>query len=289
MDLRQLHYFSVLAETLNFHRAAERLHISQPPLTVAIRKLEEELGAPLFVRSTRSMSLTPAGKAALEPAREALLHAEQVRKTVRQGLDGERGRLSIGFVGSATFDLLPRLIQPFRRAFPQVELILEEGTSVDICRHIDTGAFDIGLVRLPLIAQSRMVTHTLEHDRMVAAVPTSHPLARKQRIRIEEMAGLPFVLHGAISILRSTTIAACQNAGFVPHVAQEATQVQTILSLVQSGLGVALVPSRSRRFTPDGVVLVDLVQPTRVELGIAYMDRASAIVANFAQLALADS
>lgn len=289
MDLRQLHYFSVLAETLNFHRAAERLNISQPPLTVAIRKLEEDLGAPLFVRSPRNITLTAAGLAALKPAREALMQADQVRRAIRQGLDGERGRLRIGFVGSATFDLLPRLIQPFRHKYPQVELILVEGTSIEISNQIDTGMLDIGLVRLPLLSRSKMVTHSLEHDRMVAALPASHALACKHCLRIEEMADQPFVVHGAVSILRSTTIAACQNAGFIPHIAQDATQVQTILSLIQSGLGVALVPSRSRRYAPSGVVLIDLVQPTIVELGIVYAPRENAVVANFAELALTDS
>lgn len=285
MDLRQLHYFSVLAETLNFHRAAERLHISQPPLTVAIRKLEEELGAPLFLRSPRGVSLTAAGQAALEPAREALVQAEGVRRAVRQGASGELGRLALGFVGSATFDLLPRLIQHFRAHYPQVELVLEEGTSVDIAEKIENGGLDIGLVRLPLMEQPRVKVHVVERDHMVVALPVSHPLARRKLLRIEDMAEEPFVVHNPISVLRSTVMVACQSAGFLPHVAQEATQVQTILSLVQSGLGVALVPSHSRRFLPEGVVLMDLVQPIEIRLGLAHAHRANTVVSNFVALA----
>jgi len=285
MDLRQLHYFSVLAETLNFHRAAERLHISQPPLTVAIRKLEADLGASLFLRSSRGVSLTAAGQAALAPARETLAQAEAVRRAVWQGVKGEVGRLALGFVGSATFDLLPRLIASFRARYPRIELVLEEGTSVNICERIETGALDIGLVRLPVLGHVNLDTHVVELDDMVVALPGSHPLARRDCLRIEDMVDEPFVVHGPISVLRSTVMFACQNAGFLPRIAQEAIQVQTILSLVQSGLGVALVPARSRRFIPEGVVLMPLEQPIAIELGVVHARRANAIVANFISVA----
>src|SRR5207248_2309727 len=110
MELRQLRYFVALAETQNFHRAAERLNMAQPPLTVAIRKLEDELGARLFDRSVRGAALTPAGAAALDVARATLMQADRLREAVREGADGERGRLRVGFIGSATFELLPRII-----------------------------------------------------------------------------------------------------------------------------------------------------------------------------------
>src|SRR5438067_4816955 len=134
MELRQLLYFTTLADALNFHRAAERLNISQPPLTVAIRKLEEELGMRLFVRGPRGVTLTAAGEAALGPARAALAEAEAVRQAAREGSEGERGRLTVGFVSSAIYALLPGLIPLYRRRYPQVDLILEESTSVDIAR-----------------------------------------------------------------------------------------------------------------------------------------------------------
>ena len=150
MDLRQLRYFTVLAETLNFHRAAERLHMSQPPLTVAIRKLEEDIGAELFTRDPRGIRLTAAGLAALPAARATIAQADQVREFARQGAQGVRGRLSVGFIGSAVSELLPRIITPFRAAFPAVTLSLVEMNSVDIMSDIESRKVDVGLVRLPL-------------------------------------------------------------------------------------------------------------------------------------------
>lgn len=286
MELRLLRYFVTLAETLNFHRAAERLHISQPPLTVAIRKLEQELGAPLFDRNPRGVTLTAAGEAALEPARIALAQAEQIRYAVKQGIAGERGRLAIGFVGSATFELLPRLIEPFRRRYPAVELVLNEGNSVEIQSRIEAGSLDLGLVRLPIQKNPRITTQVVERDHMVLALPSSHLLARKRCIDLRQLVDQPFVVYSEISVLRATTVAACQNAGFLAHIVQEAAQLQTILSLVQSGIGIALVPAKAQRFTPDRVVLVPLAQLINIELGVAHATSSSAIVRNFVHMAL---
>ncbi|KRB85521.1 LysR family transcriptional regulator [Sphingomonas sp. Root710] len=285
MELRLLHYFVTLAETSNFHRAAERLHISQPPLTVAIRKLEQELGAPLFDRNPRGVTLTAAGEAALEPARATLAQAEQVRQAAKQGVAGERGRLTIGFVGSATFALLPRLIEPFRRKYPAVELILNEGNSLEIQNKVEAGSLDLGLVRLPLQRSSKVTTAVVERDQLVAALPNSHPLARKRRLDLRQLADEPFIVHSEVSILRATTVAACQNAGFVARIVQEAVQLQTILSLVQSGLGVALVPAKAQRFAPDRVTLVPLAELIDIELGVLHAPSGNAVIHNFVRMA----
>lgn len=287
MDLRQLHYFTTLAETLNFHRAAERLNISQPPLTVAIRKLEDELGTPLFNRGPRGVSLTPAGEAALEAARATLSHADHVRHAVREGRLGERGRLHVGFVGSATYELLPRLIAAYRRRYPKVDLVLEEGASIDIVRKIRSHELDVGLVRLPLLELTELDTQVIETDELVVAVPTANPLAQRRSLQLSQLAAEPFVLFTRISVMHAIIVMACHNAGFVPRVAQEATQVHTIMSLVQSGLGVALMPSKATRHVPEGVKLLRLADPIRIETGIA-LSRATASPAalNFQALAL---
>ncbi|ARS26111.1 LysR family transcriptional regulator [Sphingomonas sp. KC8] len=286
MDLRQLLYFTTLADTLNFHRAAERLNISQPPLTVAIRKLEQELGTALFIRGARGVSLTAAGEAALEPARATLVKAQEVRASVREGQTGERGRLRIGFVGSAIYDLLPRIIPLYRRRYPRVDLVLEDSTSIDIVRRIRARELDIGLVRLPLVDSSGLAIRAVERDELVAAIPSSSPFASTSRLQLKALAAEPFILHTRISVLHLTVLMACHDAGFAPRVAQEATQVHTILSLVQSGLGVALVPAKTTRNVPDGVRLVRLAEPPRIESGIAMSNEVSnPLVRNFAALA----
>jgi DNA-binding transcriptional LysR family regulator len=265
VDLRQLRYFTVLADTLNFHRAAERLHMSQPPLTVAIRKLEEDLGAELFERDPRGIRLTAAGMAALPAARAAIAQAELVREFARQGAQGVRGRLAVGFIGSAVSELLPRIVTPFRAAFPAVSLALEEMNSVDIMNAIEARRIDVGLVRLPL---------------------TDLPPGVRD-IPLASLADRPFIIHSPVSVLNAAIRLACHRAGFTPNVSQEAIQVQTILGLVQAGLGVALVPSRIGRFAPDGVRLIPLTEPIPIESGIAIAADAGPIARNFAAAALA--
>lgn len=286
MDLRQLRYFSVLAETLNFHRAAERLNISQPPLTVAIRKLEEELGAQLFERGGRGVRLTAAGRAALPAARETLAQSLLVREAVQQGVKGERGRLAIGFVGSAVAEVLSSIIPPFRKLYPNVELVLSEMASAGIARAIDAREIDVGLVRLPLMERVNLDLQVIERDVMVAAVPVGHALTKRRKIALAELASHPFIIHGPVSVLHATILLACQAAGFIPRVAQEATQVQTILSLVQSGVGVALAPARMTRFAPDGVRLMPLEMPVAIEMGIACRPDAGTLERNFIRAAL---
>lgn len=287
MDLRQLRYFNALAETLNFHRAAERLHISQPPLTVAIRKLEEDLGVALFERDPRGVRLTTAGLAAVAPAREALAAAEKVREAVRQGAAGLRGRLSIGFIGSAIGELLPRIVSPFRHAYPEVELALEEMNSVEIVRAIAARRLDVGLVRLPVMDSAPVAIDVIESDELVAVLPDSDVLARRKTLDLGALADRSFIIYSPVSVLHATIRLACHRAGFTPRVAQEAVQVQTILSLVEAGLGVALIPGRSARFAGVGVRIVTLSDPVPIAMGIARADEPSVLAQNFVQTALA--
>lgn len=286
MELRQLRYFVTLAETQNFHRAAERLNMSQPPLTVAIRKLEEELGTPLFVRGARGVTLTPAGRASLDMARATLSQADRFREVVREGAAGERGRLRVGFVGSATFEILPRIIPEYRRLHPGVELVLQEATSVEIGRKLAAGELDVGLVRLPLMETAAIDTEVIDPDELHAALPSGSHLALDSEVRLESLATEPFILQSRISVLHSVTLKACHAAGFVPVVAQEAAQLSAVLALVRSGLGVALVPARAARSVPHGVTLVRLAQTVPIETGVALpRSGAGAMARNFAAIA----
>lgn len=289
MDLRQLRYFVTLSDTLNFHRAAERLNISQPPLTVAIRKLEEDLGARLFDRESRGVRLTDAGRAALPPARAALDQAEMVRGAVREGRRGESGSIAVGFIGSAISAALPRIIPAFRARYPKVELRLEEMTSVSIAAALTARQIDVGLVRLPLMQPGQLETALIERDQLVVALLADHELTRRRSVRLVDLADEPLVLHGPVSVLRSVVMLACQRAGFSPRIAQEATQVQTILSLVQSGLGVALVPAGMARIAPEGVRLLPLADPLHIEMGIAARPDADALTRNFVAVSKAVS
>jgi DNA-binding transcriptional LysR family regulator len=275
MDLRRIRHFSVLAETLNFSRAAERLHIAQPALSVSIQKLETELGTKLFERTPTGVLLTPSGQAALIEARRLLYQGEQLVRSVRDSALGTAGRLRIGFVGSAIYGLIPGLIPKFRALYPGVELVLREATSSRIMEMLNEEALDIGLLRTPLLQPSPVTMLTLQRDHFLAALPQDHPLAGRPRLTLAELAGEAFIMYSAshASGLHGAAMAACQSAGFVPAIAQEATQIPTVLALVQSGLGVALVPEVMRAHRNEHVVyreLEGLPQVAETALALAY-------------------
>lgn len=293
MNLRQLRQFVALAETGNFRRAAERLHMAQPPLSVSVRKLEEELGAPLFDRTPTGVVLTTAGEAMLASARQTLFHAQQCQQSVQAAVGGEGGRLRLGIVGSATYSLLPRLISGFRKKYPQVELELTEQTTLSTLDGLEARRLDLGLVRYPVIDPRPFVLTPLERDEFVAALPARSRLARRAALPLAELADQPFIMYSASRVpgLFAMTMARCQQAGFTPRIAQEATQIQTILSLVQSGLGVALVAGVASQVVPSGVKLLRLSDnPRNVEIGLALVsskESSNRLVQTFTSHALA--
>jgi DNA-binding transcriptional LysR family regulator len=291
VDLRRIRHFIVLAETLSFSRAAERLHIAQPALSVSIQKLEAELGVRLFDRTSAGVQLSSSGQAALVTARRLLYHGEELARSMRDATDGTAGRLRIGFVGSAIYQLIPRLVHGFRVEYPGVELMLHEGTSARIVQMLNEEALDVGIVRTPLIDQSEVQLVTLQSDRFVVAVRRDHPLAERTSVALAALAREPFILHSPLESpgLHSATMAICQAAGFVPHVAQEATQLQTVIALVESGLGVALVPEVMCGQRAPAVVYLAVDAPPALAvtaLAIAYMDETrSAAAQRFIELA----
>jgi DNA-binding transcriptional LysR family regulator len=292
MDLRRIRHFVTLAETLNFRRAADKLHMAQPPLTVSIQKLEAELGTKLFTRETTGVSLTHAGHALLAEARKLLFHSNQFKALARDAVEGTGGLLNIGFVGTTTYGMLQRLLPLFRAEFPGVELVLKEATSVVIMEQLEDRVLDIGLVRTPLLRTTTATLIPLETDQFIAALPRGHALASKGPLRLVDLAGEPFVMYGpsAAAGLHSAVLLACQHSGFVPKVAQQAVQVQTLLALVESGLGVALVPSVMQRYASDKILyrpLLDLPSGAAVGLSLAYLPNTeSPAAANFRRVAL---
>jgi DNA-binding transcriptional LysR family regulator len=267
MNLRQLRYFVVVAEALNFRRAAERLHISQPPLTVGIRKLEEELGAPLFNRTTRGLSLTPAGEDALPLARLALFQAEQMRQAVRARTDEERGHLNIGF-SDATAPLLRRLLPAFHRRHPKVDVMVTEMSGLELVRRLRIRKMDVGLVRLPLSNPAHIEASVVAHEELVVALAETHPLTRRGPISLAALHDAPLIAYPHGDPARDLLLDACQHAGFEPHITQEVATASTILALVQMGLGIGIVPADTK-LVPDGVRLVRLADPITVEIGFA--------------------
>ena len=256
MDLRQLRHFVTLARTLNYRQAAEQLHMSQPPLSQSIRRLEDSLGVQLFQRDRRGTALTEAGQAALESAELALHHARQMQEVSRATAGGERGRLHIGFIGSATFSLIPRLVQAFRSEYPLIDLVLTESTTREICAQVASGDFDAGLLRYPVTQATDLSITPVEKDELVAVLPEGNPLLQRPALRLRDLADQPFINYRPSEVpgLHALVVLACQNAGFMPQVKQHAVQAQTLVSLVGAGLGVALVPAVVAKGSTPGVV-----------------------------------
>lgn len=279
MNLRQIRQFLAVSETLNFRKAAERLHMAQPPLSVSIRKLEDDLGTPLFVRLRRGLRLTSAGEAVLAHARQIAFHSDELRKASADAAEGVGGNLRIGFVGSATYALFPKALPAFRTRFPRVTLDLRERTTTAILKEIESGELDLGLVRYPLVESTTARLQPVEHDRLVAAFPAGSRLLERQRITLKDLAHESFIMYSAVAALnlRAQVVTACQKAGFNPRVVQEAVQVQTILSLVESGLGIALVPEASTAHASPGLMFRELAGSQRqLEIAIAVATHASA-------------
>ena len=244
LDLRRLRYFVGVAEELHFGRAARRLNLSQPSLSIQVRALERDIGTPLLVRTQRRVELTEAGRALLDDGRRLIDQSEAAVIHARRAATGSVGRLSIGFVSTADYSILPPLVRSFRRKHPGVALKLLELTGDLQQALLLSGELDLGLSALPKPAPELMARPVFREP-LIAAVPASHALTKDmRRIRLRTLAHEDFILfpRALAPGLYDLVIAACQRAGFTPRLAQEAIQMQTILGLVAAGLGVAVVP-----------------------------------------------
>jgi len=242
-DLRRLRYFVAVAEELHFGRAARRLNLSQPPLSVQIRTLEWEVGTPLLVRTQRRVELTEAGRVLLDEARRLLDQAEAAIVHARRAAAGAVGRLAIGFVSTVDYSILPPLVRRFRQKHPGIALNLLELTGDRQQALLQSGELDLGLSILPSPVAG-LTMRPVFREPLIAAVPANHRLAGRRRAALRSLAHEPFMQfpRELAPGLYDLAIAACQKAGFTPHLAQEAIQMQTILGLVAAGLGVAVVP-----------------------------------------------
>ncbi|MFJ1302249.1 LysR family transcriptional regulator [Pseudomonadota bacterium AL_CKDN230030165-1A_HGKHYDSX7] len=256
MELRHLRYFVAVAEELHFTRAAARLGIGQPPLSLQIQQLERELGTPLLLRLPRGVTLTEAGSQFLDDARAILAAAERAADTARRLGRGERGSVAVGFTASAVFHpYLPQAIRAYRDRYPGVHISLEESNTQALLQHLREGGVDVAFVRPPYQLAPEQASERVLDEPMLVALPPGHPLCRRRSVPIEALAGEAFVLYprpvGAG--LYDAIQAACQRAGFTPHVIQEAPQMASIISLVAAGVGISVVPAAMRHMGAEGI------------------------------------
>lgn len=285
MELRHLRYFITVAEELHFSRAAERLHIAQPPLSQQIRSLEEELGIQLFKRTKRRVQLTDAGQVFLAEARQVLTQLEQAIKAAQRASRGEIGRLAVGVNSSATQSFLPQILQVFRERFPCVELVLHELASYQQVQGIRDNRIDIGFLWLANVDESVLSFMSIWREPLLIALPETHSLVNLPQIPLKALVNEPFVLppRQLGSGFYTQIISLCQQAGFSPRVAQEARLTQTIVSLVAGGVGISLVPASLQNLQKVGVVYKALEgqQPEMEMAAVWRQDNSSQVLQEF--------
>ena len=278
MDLRHLRYFIAVAEELHFTRAAQRIGIAQPPLTVQIKALEKELGVQLFNRQSGRVSLTEPGRVYLVEARAVLEQVRRANLRCQQSAQGVIGRLSVGFTESASFrrevtDALHR----YRSLYPQVELALEESRTGPLVESVREGRVDLAFVRLPIDRHPEIRFSLVCTEAMVVVLPSGHRLAGRTSLRLEDLSGEPFVLYprATRSGLPEMIVSACEARGFSPRVVQETPQISSTINLVASALGISIVPGCMQKSRSEGVCYIALVD-CEVVASIGLVHRAEA-------------
>ncbi|WP_292934119.1 LysR substrate-binding domain-containing protein [Noviherbaspirillum sp.] len=291
IELRQLRYFVAVAEESHFGRAAARLHMTQPPLSQTIQSLEAALGAQLFVRTKRSVALTPAGVALLPEARRILQQAGALQDLVRRAASGESGLLSLSFVSTADYSVLPPLLREFRERYPQVHIELREATTDVQLEDLMQGRIDAGLLIPPLPDKARAELDylTVLSEPLVLAAPKGLTSLRgKSVVNLKAVADMPLIIFPRrIAPAFHDAIVGCfRDAGLTPHIGQEAIQMQTIVGLVSAGMGIALVPQSVSNLKRPGVEYKPLSGKTvTIETGLAWRrDNMSPVLRTFLEL-----
>jgi DNA-binding transcriptional LysR family regulator len=297
IELRHLRYFVAVAEELHFGRAAQRLHLAQPPLSQQIRKLEEVLGYPLFNRTSRSVSLTAAGAVFLERAQRTLRNVQRDIEETRSIGRGEVGSLHIGFVGSAMLTILPAIFREYREAYPGVRLHLHESFTARVLDGLQNGTLDAGLLRDadPGDLVGGLLATTIYSEPFVAVLSARHPCARQKSISAAALRDEPFVYYPRSAGVHAfeKPLSLCEEHGFRPQIVQEASNWLTILRLIGAGLGVSIAPACVRFIASPDVVCLPIDTGRRRARVVSNIELASfagetrPIVNRFAQIVLA--
>ncbi|HSW05330.1 LysR family transcriptional regulator [Aquabacterium sp.] len=284
-ELRQLRQFIAVAEELHFGRAATRLHMTQPPLTMAIQALERELGAALFARTRRSVQLTPAGFALLPQAQRLLAAADALPQLAQAAAAGLSGQLRLAFVSNIAYGPLPEWLRSFRLAHPEVALQLREATLDVQLAAFDADEIDAGFVlHAPDAAPAGFAVWTAQQEPLVMALPEQHPAATQRALRFAAVAAEPLVIfpRQIAPSLYDAVLSAYRAQGITPRIAQEAIQMQTIVNLVSAGMGVAWVPESVTQLQRPGVTYRAVIGAAlRCETSLLWREPALPVVERF--------
>ncbi|MFN6572223.1 LysR family transcriptional regulator [Nostoc minutum NIES-26] len=288
MELRHLRYFIAVAEELHFSKAAERLHIAQPPLSQQIQQLEAELGVELFHRKTkRQVQLTQAGQVFLQETYQLLAHLEKAIELTQRMGRGEKGQLRVGFTSLVTYNLLPQILRKFREKYPEVELVLQELTTTQQEQALQNRHIHVGFAHPPL-EDNTLNQECIQQEPLVVALPETHPLTQQERIPMRSLADEFFIMfprHLGPG-LYDQIVSLCQQGNFSPKITQEAIQMQTIIGLVSAGMGIAIVPSSLQNLQRSGVIYRPIEEKTPlIETTIVWQEEEiTPVLSEFLQL-----
>ena len=290
LELRHLRYFVAVAEELNFSRAAERLHMAQPPLSAAIRQLEQELGTDLLLRTTREVRLTEAGQTFLEGAERTLAELERARTDAQRAAAGEIGQLRIGFSWSTRFETLPAIGRSFRRSHPDVSLLTEEMWNARMLPALRSGAIDLAVSLCPEIA-GELAYEPIRREPMLALLAQSHPLAANAELALRDLADERFLMfpRDLAPRLYDSMVGLCRQAGFEPIASGDSFHSGWELQILSDVDVVALAPASVALELPDGIAAVEVADPpAAVETAVVWAKNdPSAISRAFRETALA--
>lgn len=280
-----MRYFLAVAEERNFTRAAERLHMAQPPLTRQIHALEEDLGTALFLRTPRGVELTQAGLALLDEAPKVLALVQRARERTVLAGQGRTGLLEIGTFGSGILDVIPRMLERFHAERPDVRIVLHNQTKAEQIQSLRERRISVGFNRV-VPPESDLVVETVMRERMMVALPARHPLTRRKRLTLQDLDGQPMILypqqalHGLAQMVRQ----AFERAGVRLQVDHEVEDVLTSTALVAGGFGLCITTASTRRLKLEGVAYrpLDCDELRELELACLYRkDDASPVLTAF--------
>lgn len=274
MDLRRVRYFIAVAEELHFGRAAQRLHLAQPPLSQQIRHLEEELGLRLFERTSRKVSLTEAGRVFLEQAYLVVNQADKASATMQAVRRGDAGRLTIGVIASALYSIIPAILREFHQARPGVEIRCYEMNSSEQLQALLERRIQLGFARHQLISPL-LRNEVLLKERLVLALPSTDPRAHRGPISLRQFSQDGFLMftRDRVPVVYDAAIASCKKVGFSPILAQEAHDIHMMLALTAAGVGVCLVPESFVNLSFPGIAYQLLSKAESEELSVSLVWR----------------
>jgi DNA-binding transcriptional LysR family regulator len=273
MGPRQLRSFIAIAEELHFGRAAAIVHLSQPALSLQIRGIEEELGVQLLIRNRRKTGLTPAGRIFLNEAREIVHRTEEAIALTRRAALGEVGVLRIGFISTAAAMIMPPLVKQFRKKYEHVDLDLRNVLTSDQVVQLQERRLDVGFLRLPLPTSPDIQLRVIHREPFVLLLPADHPLALVRDLKLSDCQGADFVMYSRKMApgFHDQLMSILHRHEVTPHIAQEAAEMYTLMSLVSAGLGIAIAPASIQSHHAENVVIRELRQEnSRSEIAIAW-------------------